>query len=118
VTHRGVADTVTIATGHAADGSPPDFASLASAPGTLVLFMGLARLHDLADGLIRAGKAADTPAAVVSRGSLPDQDVVIGRLEEIGDLAHGLPGPALVVIGDVVSVAARLRARRPSTAVA
>ena len=118
VTHRGVADTVTIATGHAADGSPPDFASLASAPGTLVLFMGLARLHDLADGLIRAGKAADTPAAVVSRGSLPDQDVVIGRLEEIGDLAHGLPGPALVVIGDVVSVAARLRTRHASTAVA
>ena len=118
VTHRGVADTVTIATGHAADGSPPDFASLASAPGTLILFMGLARLRDLADGLILAGRAPDTPAAVVSRGSLPDQEVVTGRLDQIGDLAHGLPGPALVVIGEVVAIAARLRARRPSTAFA
>ena len=116
VTHRGVADTVTIATGHAADGSPPDYASLASAAGTLVLFMGLARLRDLADGLIRAGKAAETPAAVVSRGSLPDQQVVTGTLEAIADAAQALPGPALVVIGDVVAIAERLRARRRSTA--
>ena len=116
VTHRGVADTVTIATGHAADGSPPDYASLASAGGTLVLFMGLARLRDLAAGLIRAGKAAETPAAVVSRGSLPDQEVVTGTLEGIADAAQALPGPALVVIGDVVAIAERLRARRRSTA--
>jgi uroporphyrin-III C-methyltransferase/precorrin-2 dehydrogenase/sirohydrochlorin ferrochelatase len=80
--------------------------------------MGLARLQELADGLIGAGKAADTPAAVVSRGSLSDQDVVIGRLHEIGDLARGLPGPAVVVIGDVVSLAERIRARHPSTAFA
>lgn len=116
VTHRGVADTVTVATGHAADGSPPDYASLASAVGTLVLFMGLARLRDLAAGLIRAGKAAETPAAVVSRGSLPDQEVVTGTLEGIADAAQALPGPALVVIGDVVAIAERLRARRRSTA--
>ena len=118
VTHRGVADTVTIATGHAADGSPPDYVSLASATGTLVLFMGLARLRDLAAGLIRAGKAAETPAAVVSRGSLPDQEVVTGTLEGIADAAQALPGPALVVIGDVVAIAERLRTRRRSTALA
>lgn len=116
VTHRGVADTVTVATGHAADGSPPDYASLASAAGTLVLFMGLARLRDLTAGLVRAGKKAETPAAVVSRGSLPDQEVVTGTLEGIADAAQALPGPALVVIGDVVTIAERLRARRRSTA--
>ena len=116
VTHRGVADTVTIATGHAADGSPPDYASLAAAGGTLVLFMGLARLRELADGLISAGKAADTPAAVVSRGSLPEQEVVIGTLATIADASQALPGPALVVVGDVVAVAERLRARCRSTA--
>ncbi len=116
VTHRGVADTVTVATGHAADGSPPDYASLASAAGTLVLFMGLARLRDLTAGLVRAGKKAETPAAVVSRGSLPDQEVVTGTIEGIADAAQALPGPALVVIGDVVTIAERLRARRRSTA--
>jgi uroporphyrin-III C-methyltransferase len=111
VTHRGVADRVTIATAHAADGSPPDYASLASAGGTLVLFMGLGRLRELADGLIRAGMTADTPAAVVSRGTLPDEEVVTATLDELADVADGLPGPALVVIGDVVSLSRRLRLR-------
>ena len=52
VTHRGVADTVTIATAHAADGSSPDYEALVAAGGTLVLFMGLGRLGELADGLV------------------------------------------------------------------
>ena len=108
VTHRGVADRVTIATAHAADGSPPDYASLVAAGGTLVLFMGLARLRELADGLIRAGMAAATPAAVVSRGTLPDQEVGTATLDGIADVAGDLPGPALVVIGDVVALSGRL----------
>jgi uroporphyrin-III C-methyltransferase len=108
VTHRGVADRVTIATAHAADGSPPDYASLAGAGGTLVLFMGLGRLRELADGLIRAGMAAGTPAAVVSRGTRPDQELVTAVLDQIADVAGDLPGPALVVIGDVVELSGRL----------
>jgi len=108
VTHRGVSDRVTIATAHAADGSPPDYASLVAAGGTLVLFMGLGRLRALADGLIRAGMAAATPAAVVSRGTLPDQEVITASLDEIADVAGDLPGPALVVIGDVVALSGRL----------
>jgi uroporphyrin-III C-methyltransferase len=108
VTHRGVSDRVTIATAHAADGSPPDYGSLVAAGGTLVLFMGLGRLRELADGLIRAGMAAATPAAVVSRGTLPDQEIGTATLDEIADVAGGLPGPALVVIGDVVALSGRL----------
>jgi uroporphyrin-III C-methyltransferase len=116
VTHRGVSDRVTIATGHAADGSPPDYAALARAGGTLVLFMGLGRLRELADGLVREGLAAETPAGVISRGTLPDQEVVTGTLAGIADAAHGLPGPALVVVGDVVALAERLRRRSRATA--
>jgi uroporphyrin-III C-methyltransferase len=112
VTHRGVADRVTIATAHAADGSPPDYASLAEAGGTLVLFMGLGRLRELAVGLIDAGMAAVTPAAVVARGTLPDQEVVTAPLEGIAEVAEGLPGPALVVIGDVVALSERLGLER------
>jgi uroporphyrin-III C-methyltransferase len=111
VTHRGVADRVTIATAHAADGSPPDYASLAGAGGTLVLFMGLGRLRELAAGLIRAGLAAGTPAAVVSRGTRPDQELVTAALDEIADVAGDLPAPALVVIGDVVALSGRLGLR-------
>jgi uroporphyrinogen III methyltransferase/synthase len=108
VTHRGLSDRVTIATAHAADGSEPDYAQLAAAGGTLVLFMGLSRLRALADGLIGAGLAADTPAAVVSRGTLPDQESITAPLHEIADRADGLPGPALVIVGDVVALASHL----------
>ena len=108
VTHRGLADRVTIATAHAADGSEPDYEGLAAAGGTLVLFMGLARLRSLADGLIAAGLPPETPAAVVSRGTLPDQEVVSAPLVELPNAAEGLPGPALVVVGDVVALAASL----------
>ena len=114
VTHRGVADRVTIATGHAADGSPPDYDALAAAEGTLVLFMGLARLRELSEGLVRAGRSPDTPAAVVSRGTLPDQEVATATLDTIADAAARLPGPALVVVGDVVGLAPRLRRRAPA----
>ena len=69
VTHRGLADTVTIATAHAADGGEPDYDALVAAGGTLVLFMGLGRLHELVRGLVTAGMPPDTPAAVV-RGAV------------------------------------------------
>ena len=118
VTHRGVADTVTIATAHSADGSAPDYEALVAAGGTLVLFMGLARLRELAEGLVRAGLPRDTPAAVISRGTLPDQEVVTASLDRIADAAAGLPGPALVVVGDVVGIAARLAATARPTALA
>jgi siroheme synthase len=70
--------------------------------------MGLARLPELAAGLIAAGLPAGTPAAVVSRGTLVDQEVVTGQLAELPDLAAELPGPALVVVGEVVALAASL----------
>jgi uroporphyrin-III C-methyltransferase len=108
VTHRGLSDRVTIATAHAADGSEPDYGALARTGGTLVLFMGLARLAGLADALIAAGLPADTPAAVVSRGTLPDQEVVAAPLTELAERSSDLPGPALVVIGDVVALAGSL----------
>jgi len=120
VTHRGVSDRVTIASGHGAHGGEPDYASLAASGGTLVLFMGLERLERLCDGLVRAGLPASTPAAVVSRGTLPDQESVSGCLGDLAELAAGLESPALVVVGDVVAVGAQItsRAAEASPAVA
>ena len=100
VTHRGIASQVTIVNGH----GPLDFASLAAAPGTLVLFMGLGRLEALADGLIEHGRAPSTPAAVIASGTLPDQRVVVAPLDRIAEAAEDLAPPALVVVGDVVSL--------------
>ena len=73
-----------------------------------MLFMGLGRLSALADGLVAAGMSPDTPSAVVSRGTLPDQRTVTAPLAALATAAEGLPGPALVVVGDVVSLRARI----------
>ncbi len=108
VTHRGVSDRVTIASGHGADGGEPDYASLAAAGGTLILFMGLERVAQLCSGLVAAGLPASTPAAVVSRGTLPDQEAVSGTLADLPLLATGLESPALVIVGEVVEVGAAL----------
>jgi uroporphyrin-III C-methyltransferase len=104
VTHRGVADTVTLTTAHGADGSSPDFAALARLGGTIVLFMGLSRLSRTVEGLIGAGVDPETPAAVVSAGTLPNQRVAVASLAALPAAAEGLGSPALVVVGDVVSL--------------
>ena len=110
VTHRGISDRVTIASGHGADGGEPDYESLAAAGGTLVLFMGLERLPQLCAGLIAAGLPASTPAAAISQGTLPEQRSASGSLGDLAEIADGLESPALVVVGEVVSVGALLSA--------
>jgi uroporphyrin-III C-methyltransferase len=108
VTHRGVSAQVTLVSGHSASGDDLDYARLAAAPGTLVVFMGLAHLAAIAGGLVAGGKDPRTPASVVSRGTLPDGRSVSGELGEIAALARGLESPALLVVGDVVAVGGRL----------
>ena len=113
VTHRGLSQTVTLSTAHGEDGGEPDYDALARTGGTLVLFMGLGRLAELAVGLINAGLDADTPAAVISRGTRVDQKVSTAALGEIAEAAAGLRSPALLVVGEVVQLADVLASSRP-----
>jgi uroporphyrin-III C-methyltransferase len=110
LTARGVASQLTVLTGTSGDGRELDYEHLAATPGTLVIFMGLARLEAIADGLILAGRSVDEPAAVLSRLSLPGAERRIGTLGSIAGLASGLASPAVVVIGDVVAEVARRHA--------
>src|SRR2546428_3306415 len=93
VTHRGLSSQVTIVAAH--DEKALDLPALAAAPGTLVFFMGLGRLGAIADGLIAHGKPADTPAAVIASGTLPEQQTVIAPLADIGEAAGLVAPPAL-----------------------
>jgi uroporphyrin-III C-methyltransferase/precorrin-2 dehydrogenase/sirohydrochlorin ferrochelatase len=104
VTHRGVSSQVTLVSGHSASGDALDYAQLALTPGTLVFFMGLAHAGGIAAGLVAHGRDPATPAAVISRGTLPDQRLAAGRLADLASLSRGLPSPALIVVGDVVAV--------------
>lgn len=109
LTARGVAAQLTVLTGTSGDGRELDYERLAGTPGTLVVFMGLARLETIADNLILAGRSVDEPAAVISRLSLPGVERRIGTLGTIAGDARGLASPAVVVIGEVVAHASQLQ---------
>jgi uroporphyrin-III C-methyltransferase len=102
VTHRGISQAVTAFAAN--DVEALDAAALARVPGTLVAFMGGAVVARLAERLIAEGKPASTPAAVVSRGTTEDEQVIVASLGSIGAAAADAPTPALVVIGEVVAV--------------
>jgi uroporphyrin-III C-methyltransferase len=107
ITHRGVSSQVTIASGHNA--AALDFKALANTPGTVVLFMALGGLAETAAGLIEHGRDPNTPAAVIASGTTPEQESVSAPLADIAEASTELASPALVVVGDVVGLAPRLR---------
>ncbi|MFZ0043551.1 MAG: uroporphyrinogen-III C-methyltransferase, partial [Solirubrobacteraceae bacterium] len=76
VTHRDAASAVAFVTGHEDPDKPEsalDWEALARFPGTLAVYMGVRQLPMIAQRLIEGGRAADEPAAVIERGTLPDQ---------------------------------------------
>ncbi|MFL6824416.1 MAG: siroheme synthase CysG [Xanthobacteraceae bacterium] len=81
-----------------------DWSSLADRQMTLVVYMGLASVAGVRDGLIAAGRDGETPAAVLARGTRPDSQAAVGRLDELAALAAEVgEGPAILVIGEVVA---------------
>jgi uroporphyrinogen III methyltransferase/synthase len=108
VTHRDAASAVAFVTGHGepnAGGSRLDWSALARFPGTLVIYMGVARLPVLCETLIREGMDGVTPAAMIQAGTLSEQRVVSGTLSDLPAkvAAAGLGSPALIVVGQVVT---------------
>jgi uroporphyrinogen III methyltransferase / synthase len=109
VTHRGLASAVTFVTGHedpTSSASGVDWDALGRVGGTIVIYMGVARLPALLERLVAAGRAADTPAAIVECGSCREQRTVKGTLADVAELAAvaGVGAPALAIVGEVVSL--------------
>ena len=111
VTHRNISRSFTVISGHvAAQGEEIDWTRLAPLDGTLVFLMGVGPLADVAAGLVRGGRSPELPVAIVERGTLPSQRTTFGTLATIADLAsaRGVRSPAVIIVGDVVDVAAQL----------
>ncbi|WP_411142889.1 uroporphyrinogen-III C-methyltransferase [Streptomyces sp. x-80] len=111
VTHRGVAHEFTVVSGHVAPDdarSLVDWSALARLRGTLVVLMGVENSGAIAATLIAHGRAADTPVAVVQEGTTAAQRHVEATLATLGETvrAEGVRPPAVIIIGDVVTVAA------------
>lgn len=122
LTHRDHAQGVMFVTGHAREGGHgPDWSVLAKAAAqgiTLVVYMGVAQVARLQQGLLQALPAA-TPAAVVQQASLPQQRHVVTTLGQLPQAIadHGLGSPSIIIVGDVLqgllAAAAQPMAREP-----
>jgi uroporphyrin-III C-methyltransferase/precorrin-2 dehydrogenase/sirohydrochlorin ferrochelatase len=119
VTHRGVSTAVLIVSGHdeAAFGSAVE--NVSPNDVTIVVLMGLSRRASLASRLMDRGWAGRTPAAIVVDASGPEQSVWHGTLEELGSASIEVEGgPATIVVGEVVALAAVVNAETSHSRVA
>ena len=106
VTHRGIASSVAFVTGHAAGQDPINlnWTALAQGVDTLVFLMGVHQLPFIVSSLINAGRSIENPVAVIEQGTLPGQKVVTGTLADILTRADQIQPPAIIIVGEVVSL--------------
>lgn len=112
-TMRGLSKAITLATGHAAGTADDlDWAALARTGQPIVVYMGLKNLDRIAAALIAGGLAAATPVAVIMAATTPMERVVVATLATVAEhtAAAGVVAPALIVIGEIVSMRAELAA--------
>jgi uroporphyrin-III C-methyltransferase len=112
VTHRRLAGSVTIVTGHESEGDAERvrWDALATASDTLVVMMGSGRLRSLSRRIVAAGRPPTTAAAVVMAATRPEQRQVVATLADIAEVARtaGIGAPAILIVGEVVTLAASL----------
>jgi uroporphyrin-III C-methyltransferase len=111
LTHRGVASSFAVITGHHAgdpEAGPPEWASA----DTIVALMAVGRLGELVEELLRCGRPADTPAALIERATLPGSRTLVAPLAELPALAERacVGAPATLVVGAVVALRGALGA--------
>ena len=111
LTHRDHAQSVRFVTGHLKDGSTDlPWADLVAPAQTLVFYMGLVGLPIICEQLIKHGRAADTPAALIQQGTTVNQRVFTGTLADLPRLVaeHEVHAPTLVIVGEVVRLREKL----------
>ena len=115
LTHRDHAQSLRFVTAHEKNTNEGnkngiDWKNLAQDKQTLVFYMGLMRNRQIADSLIQYGRAAQTPVAIIEKGTTKQQKVVVGQLHELPDLVerYELASPALIIVGEVAKLAGEL----------
>jgi uroporphyrinogen III methyltransferase / synthase len=108
LTHRNYASAIALVTGHEPPNKPGnklDWKALAAFPGTLAIYMGIAKLPTIVAELLKYGKDSDTPAAIVERASCGEQRVIYATLDtlEATRRSAGLEAPGLILVGEAVA---------------
>ena len=111
VTHREYSRGVTFITGHTKTGAAINYSALVQSETTLVIYMGVTNLADIASGLMAAGMSGATPACAIRNGTRADQTEIISTLANLPNdvLAAGINSPAIIVIGEVVALSNRVQ---------
>lgn len=106
VTHRKIARSFHVITGHTAENIsfPENLELLAKLEGTLVFLMGLHHLEEICAGLLAGGKAPKTPAALISHGTTPQQKIIRAPLDKLAAAAREAEAPAVIVIGETAGL--------------
>jgi uroporphyrin-III C-methyltransferase/precorrin-2 dehydrogenase/sirohydrochlorin ferrochelatase len=116
LTHRDFSQACIFVTGHLKDGSSDlNWEMLSHANQTVVFYMGLNNVQAICDHLKQFGRAANTPAALIEKGTTPDQRVFIGDLDSLPTLVHKnqVKAPTLIVVGEVVELHKKLHWFKP-----
>jgi len=113
LTHRKMTSTLAFVTGHedpTKSESSIHWPSLAKGIGTLVFYMGVKQLPGIVEQLLKHGKSKETPVALVRWGTTSQQQTVTGKLKNIVEIVQkaGLRAPAIIVVGEVVSLREKL----------
>jgi uroporphyrinogen III methyltransferase/synthase len=112
VTHRGSSSSVAFVTGHEDPNksiSATDWERLATGVDTLVIFMGVGRIAEIAAHLIGHGRRADTPLAVVRWGTYEHQETLVSTLAEVARVSERIQPPSIIIVGEVVRLRERLQ---------
>jgi uroporphyrin-III C-methyltransferase / precorrin-2 dehydrogenase / sirohydrochlorin ferrochelatase len=117
LTFRRKALRITFLTAHKAnDADMVDWSALTDKQMTVVVYMGMTAAPAVRDGLLAAGRAAETPVGVFARVTRPDAKAAVGTLEQLPDLVAKVGGgPAILIIGDVVALSAPWRRQNPTS---
>lgn len=116
VTHRDATSSFAVITGHEKPGkqeSSIQWDKIATGIGTLVFLMGVENLGSIVTNLLKAGRSADTPVALIRRGTFPDQQTVTGTLNDIVTKVEeaGFQPPAIIIVGETVKLREELKWR-------
>jgi uroporphyrin-III C-methyltransferase/precorrin-2 dehydrogenase/sirohydrochlorin ferrochelatase len=119
LTHRNVSQSVAFVTAHGKNSVDNlDWQALARDKQTLAFYMAVQRFPDLMNNLIGHGRPADTPVAIIEKGTTPEQRVIRGTLGQLTLLAdaHRVAAPAMLIVGEVVALgAAKQGTKRQAT---
>ena len=116
LTHRDYVQSCTFVTGHLKDGTVNlNWDALAHPGQTIVFYMGLHGVKTICDSLIEHGLSSETPAALVEKGTRPDQKVHIGDLTSLPGIVKSkdIKPPTLIIVGDVVKLHEKLNWYEP-----